>query len=156
MSWRQSSRIGKTKSSSLGWRSMYNWVSSAYVMNLIPWALITSPMGIEKSVNIRGPLTEPWGTPSSRSKLSDILHWWQPTWICFVDMTYIISALFLLYHNVHAGVGVKLGGKAYQTPRKSLEVQGQLPDVDQRRLECHSEFWREQSLWNGISAKQTD
>ena len=79
------------------------------------------------------------------------LHLWQPTAICLVDMTYTISALFLLYHNVHAGVEVKLGGKAHQTLRKSQEVQGQLPDVDQRRLECHFEFWWEQSLWNILS-----
>ena len=47
---RHSSRIGMTKSC---WRSMYSWVSSAYVINLIPWALIASQW-TEKSMNRRG------------------------------------------------------------------------------------------------------
>ena len=98
------------------------------------------------------------GLPHKDWNFLTSLYWWQPTAICLVDMTYTILALLLLswlYHYVHAGLELKLGGKAYQTPRKS-QVQGQLPDVDQLRLECRSEFWWEQCLWNGISGRQTD
>ena len=58
----------------------YTWTSSAYIMELRPWAWMMSYIGALYREKRIGPMTEPWGTPHSsgteQEKLFSILTTW--------------------------------------------------------------------------------